>query len=269
MVKIIVVQRCLEYLVKPLRNIVGDYLQYNNRVKFKKWLNIDTPELPLLTVEEMARKIRFTPQAWPNSNVVYIPHISRWILTIPMVRELIRIKKKIMFECPRCKEYHNLIKYNKGQISLKMQEITFMDASKSFSICEFDAQDIRQAYEDFSQERGQGMPNIIIKEVRYTIDDFNVRFGIRSVYSSIDLNNRLNAEGDYDYTFDIYEAEGDPDYVSNWLLDVGRELSLIGCEFPKELTFSFPDGNASASRPDGKALSFDDIVELVKDAIGD
>src|SRR5579872_5785701 len=87
-IKLIITNPCLEVLPLPLRELVAEYLQHEERQSMKRMLNIPRIKLPTLTVEEMARDIRFMPENEPHSENVYIPYVPKWILTASLLFKL-------------------------------------------------------------------------------------------------------------------------------------------------------------------------------------
>lgn len=195
--KIVIIANCLKYLPKSLRNIVGDFLSYEVRVKLKSYLCIQEPIKPILTVENMFRNKIYFCKDQPNSKTIYIPYRPGWILTSGMLL-LITYRttpKQIFWECPTCKIWKPLLVYLIDGPRLKIYEVSFEDGLLYFTCCLGNMKEIYETHLELDTRHDRTLSKLTIAERKLKLDDLESETALNNTYSNDDLLERYNADG--------------------------------------------------------------------------
>lgn len=258
--------KCLEILPLSLREIVSRYLQYEERQTLRRSLNVSSPELPLLTVEEMARENRYFPIGKPHSEDIYIPYIPRWILIVDMLLNLrpSQGKRSIYWQCPFCKEYHNIVNFTGKNTKISFFEIHFVDRNaKTYTICSKDATNTVEDIKEQCMNDGD-ITEIKITPVILDIDSKNTDMALNNTYSPHDLAGRYNCHSSKNEIYFILHHARDEEYTDDWKVNTKKELSLVGAKPLTRISVITDDHRAAImTKKDKVPFDVDEFVELM------
>jgi hypothetical protein len=269
--KIIIATKCLNYLPKPLRNIVGGYLQYEEAVKMKPFLRIDNPTKPLLHIEDMARNIRFFPVDQPNAETVYVPFVKNWALTVEMLETLMNlgIVKQVIWECPNCREWKPLFAYFSKGPRMIGYETHFGAGSTCFSACEADAEHLRDRHLEIAFEDGKRAPKITIEQAGYRFDEHGMDACLNNTYVDSAVGEIRNSmQRNYNPLL-MFSNINDKEYINREKIRIKKEISKVGAKPLLEMRFYINGSTTTIKSDDGKSLDVDKVInDVIKSHIG-
>ena len=227
--KIIIIRRCLNMLLKPLRNIITSYLQYEEALRMYGFLGSNIPVMPILTVETMFKDKIFYPPSQPLSSSVYIPHIPGWILTANMIINIVRsgLVDNVYWKCPFCRIYSRIISRDGEDCNLHISKVKLGYRSSYECLCNINAEEVLRKYMRTAPEHDQ---DYCITGINLKIDEEedNINSALCNTYPKKDIDKRLNEKEDVFIKKNYFRLDklDDMEYVIEWKIRLKRELSL-------------------------------------------
>jgi hypothetical protein len=260
--KVIIAGKCLDTLPRILRNIIVTYLQYEESVRMKHFLRAEIPTKPFLTVERMARDKIYHCEEQPFSETIYIPFIPRWILTIQMVTAIMKsgIVKQIIWECPGCREWKELLAYFKSGPQLIGYEIDFVKDSICHSACLLDAQELKERHLEIAFEDGKKPPKINITQKNFAFEQHEADSCLNNTYPTRNLISRLNSNGHENIQSFWMDHLRDKDYFEDAKIKLKRELARVGAPVLTKISFSSRTGHREFVSENGQPIDTDKVM---------